>query len=251
MNKTRTMATLKWALRIIGYQVAFGFFGLMFAPMLMSSAAAIRIPILGLVIAFAGYLMFMDGSYRGEKDTEMGERLDKMYKQTEYKPSAAELEKRYRSGKGFVGACFGVLPFFLVALYVAITAVPYAYTLQDLPGWLYAYMPHAEIGDALRYTASIQAVSTATDYLRIVTRFVLFPYVGLLGEMTDEGSLLFDRCAPLLTLIMPLLSAIGYQFGPARRKKTITLIEQAKSAPRKRLKKGVKERVQREKKQII
>ena len=251
MNKWRRGELLRTALRVFGYQVAFGFFGLMFAPMMMGTSTAVRVPLIGSLIVACGLLMFMDGSYRGERDCAVTETLDKLAKKGEYQPTGAELAKRYRRSKGVIGALLGALPALALAVYVAVSAVPYAYTLQDLPGWLSTYMPRAEIGDALRYLEDVTVTVTLTDYLRIAVRFVLFPYIGILGNVSDAGSLLLDRLSPLLTLIMPAVSAIGYQFGPGRRRKAVRMIEEAKQRPRRRLKKAAKQRIRPEKKQII
>lgn len=92
--------------------------------------------------------------------------------------------------------------------------------------------------------------ATLTDYLRVAVRFMLFPYVGFFGVMDDAATLLFDRIAPALSLILPAAAAVGYQFGPARRKKYVKSVEQVKRTPRKRLKKD-RNRQPPEKKQLI
>lgn len=251
MNRARVGELLRGALRVFGYQVAFGFFGLMFAPMLMGASAGIRVPVMLLIVAGAGMLMFMDGSYRGEKDCAMSDTLDKLGRNGEYTPSDLETAKRYKRTKGIWVALLGALPTLLLAGYVAVTAVPYAYTLQGLPGWISTYLPRAEVGDALAYLSGAGVTATLTDYVRIAVRFMLFPYIGLLGTLSDAGSLLFDRLSPLSVLIMPLVMAVGYQFGPSRRAKSVKEIEKAKYAPRRRLKKKPEQKAPREKKQII
>lgn len=253
MGKARASEILRTGLRIFGYQVAFGFFGFMFIPALMGASDIIRLAVVGLLVAAGMMLMFMDGSYRGERDCAMGETLDKLEKKGSYKASDAEQAKRFSRMKGVLAALAGAAPIVLLAAYVAITAKPYVYTLQDLPGWLGAYTHRPEVGGALGYLQDATAVATVTDYLRIAVRFVLFPFVGLFGTMTDATSLLFDRISPLLALIMPAITAIGYQFGPRRHAKTQKQIEEAKSKPRKRLKKDAAKRkaAPKEKKQLI
>jgi hypothetical protein len=153
--------------------------------------------------------------------------------------------------KGLEASVLAALPLVLIAGYVAITAKPYAYLLQDLPSWLANYTHRAEIGDPLLYARNLSAVTTITDYLRFASRFLLFPFVCLLGEMSDEMSLLLDRLSPLLMLVIPAASAIGYQLGPSRRKKTVQIIEKAKNTPRKRLKKATRRQAPKEKKHLI
>lgn len=251
VKKARAMEYTRIALRVFAYQVAFGFFGLMFVSMLMGAGDLLRIPLVGLIIAMAGLLLFSDGAYHGEKDMAASETLDRLEKSGEYQASVQESAKRFSRTKGALGAMLGAVPVLLIAAYVAVTAVPYAYTLQDLPGWLSPYLPRAEIGNALNYLKDVAVTATVTDYLRVAARFFLFPYVGLFGETSDAFSLWFDRLSPLLVLVMPLLSAIGYQFGPSRRAKSVKLIEEAKNKPRRRLKKEARKRIEPEKKQLI
>lgn len=139
----------------------------------------------------------------------------------------------------------------ICAIIVAITAKPYVYSLQEYPAWLTPYTYRPEIGEAVAYMEGATPTATVWDYMRVVVRFFLFPYVGLLGTMSDSASLLFDRLSPLIMLILPGLSAIGYQFGPNRRAKEAKIIETAKNTPRKRLKKNRGKNGPQEKKQLI
>lgn len=252
MQKLSMSLVLRTALRIFGYLVAFGFIGFMLIPGFMGLGTGIRVPIVGMLIVAAAILLFVDGSYRGERDATMSETLEKLTKNGQYKPSPLEEAQRFDRRKGLLAAAIAALPLFLIALYVALTAQPYAYTVQDLPSWIVAYTNRPEIGGALGYMMGEQIPATLTDYFRIATRFMLFPYVGLIGTMSDEMSLLFDRISPALSLILPLMAAIGYQFGPSRRRKSVKLIEQAKNTPRKRLKKDRKKGgAPKEKKQLV
>lgn len=239
------------ALRIFGYTVAFGFIGFMFTPALMGASAVIRVPVIGALIVGACMLMFVDGSYRGEQASALSERLDKLERQGDYTPTPQEDAKRYHRLKGILAAAIAAAPAFLMALYVALTATPYAYSLQDIPPWLTAYLARPEVGGALSYMELPALGATLTDYFRVAVRFLLFPFVGLLGTMTDDLSLLFDRISPVLVLVLPLMSAIGYQFGPRRRAKYVAQIDQAKRTPRRRLKKDRKQQTSREKKQLV
>lgn len=251
MAKLSVSETLRTALRIFGYTVAFGFIGFMIVPALMGASPALRIPLVGLYIAAAGMLFFMDGSYRGERDCTMSETLDKLGAKGTYTPNAAEEGKRFNRLKGVLSALIGALPLVIIAAIVAVLAKPFSYTLQDLPAWMGTYVQRPEIGDALVYLQGEMPSATIVDYLRIAVRFMLFPFVGLVGEMTDEMSLMFDRIAPLLALILPLCAAVGYQFGPRRRAKNVKAIEEAKRIPRKRLKKDRAKTGPKEKKQLV
>ena len=166
----------------------------------------------------------------------MSETLDKLKAKGSYKATEAEIAKRYSCLRGVLGSLAGALPGIVLGVLVAVTARPFVYTIQDLPGWMNAYVSRPEIGDALAYMRGEMPGATVFDYLRIADRFLLFPFVGLLGTLNDEMSLWFDRLSPLLALLMPVLCAVGYLFGPGRRAKEVKAIEQAKNTPRRRLK---------------
>ncbi|MCL1963730.1 MAG: hypothetical protein FWF69_01535 [Firmicutes bacterium] len=240
MRKQRMGEVLRAALRIVGYQAAFGFFGLMLTPSLLSLGSAIRIPLASLLIVAAGLLMFMDGANRGQRDCAASHTLDKLARKGAYTPSAAESAKRFSRLKGVLGPCAGVLPILPLAVYVAVTARPFVYTLQDLPPWLSAYASRPEISAPLQYLEHARTVATLTDYLRVAVRFVLFLYVGLFDVLSDAASIRFDRVSPLLALIMPAVHVVGYQLGPVFHARGVKLIEDAKRRPRKRLKKNAR-----------
>lgn len=252
MKKLSMGEVLRAALRIFGYLIGFGFIGFMFVPSLISAGPALRIPIVGMLIIAAGMLLFMDGSYRGARDSTMTATLARLSKKGDYNPTPAELAKQYDWRKGVLAAALAALPLFIVAVIVAITVQPYAYTVQDYPAWLKAYTHRPEIGEALTYMDETVRSAGITDYLRIFVRFMLFPYVGLLGTLSDEMSLLFDRLSPAIALILPTVAAVGYLFGPRRRAKEAKAIKDAKSTPRKRLKKDRKKQTgPKEKKQLV
>jgi len=252
MRKKWSGEVIRGALRVLGYQIMFGFFGLMLTPSLLGFGDGLRIPLVSLLIISAGILMVMDGSYRGESDCAVGTTLDRLQRKGTYRASDTENARRYSPLKGVLSAVLGVLLVLLPAIYVAVTAQPFEYTLQDLPSWLESYTGRPEIGAPLAYLQGVRASAGLTEYLRVAVRFVLFLYVGLFGTMSDAQSLLFDRISPLLALVMPMLAAIGYLLGPLRHKRTVKAIEEAKRKPRKRLKKSAeKKQAPEEKRRLV
>lgn len=244
----------KTALRIFVYQVIFGFVGFVFVPSLLGAPAVLRLVMVGALVLGALALVFVDGASRGEADSAVSDRLNKLRAKETYAASAEEEARRYAPLKGIISALLAALPLLLAAIYVAATAQPYAYTLQDLPAWMEPYTIRPEIGDALRYMQQTPSAATLTDYLRIGVRFLLFPFIGLFGTMTDAASLLFDRIGPLLALVIPAVSAIGYLTGPRRHARQVKYVNDVKSTPRKRLKKDRRQgqaKGPREKKQLV
>lgn len=251
MKRIGMREVVRMALTLLGYQVAFGFIGFMVIPAMLGATDLLRIPLVGVLILAALAFIFLDGSYKGERDSVMSESLDKLAEKGTYTPSEAEEAKRYRRIKGILAALIAALPLFIVSLIVALTAQPYTYTLQGTPSWLAGYFQRPEIGNAVSYLQIDAASAGLTDILRVISRFFLFPYVGLFGSMSDEMTLLFDRISPLLALVLPAASAIGYQFGPRRRAKNAKAIDQAKRTPRRRLKKDRRKTGPKEKNQLI
>lgn len=241
------------ALRVFGYMLIFGFIGFMLVPGLMGLTAWVRVPLMTVMLVAVAMLFFMEGSFRGERDCVMTETLEKPTRTGgRYEATPAEEAKRFRRMKAPLGAALGILPLFVLAVVVAITVKPYAYTVQDLPSWLSPYLQRPEVGDALVYMRGEPVSASIADYCRVAVRFLLFPFMGLFGTLTDEASLLFDRISPLLALIMPSMVAIGYQFGPRRRARNLKAVEKAKNTPRKRLKKDRKRQTgPKEKKQLV
>ena len=234
---------LKTALSILGYEVIFGVAGLLLTSSLATASAALRLPLVGLIVAAALALVALGGASQGETDYTMTETLDKLAKKNGYVPSADEKAKRFSRGRAVLGAALGALLLFAAALCVAVTAQPYVYSLQDTPSWLNSYMARPEIGDAVAYMQGTTVKAAWTDYVRVGVGVALFPYVSTTGEVSDAKPLLFSQPHPPPSLFLPACYAIGYQFGPQRYARTKKVIEEAKSRPRKRLKKEAKQRL--------
>ena len=75
---------LKTALSILGYEVIFGVAGLLLTSSLSAASAALRMPLVGLIIAAAWALVALGGAAQGETDYTMTETLDKLAKKNGY-----------------------------------------------------------------------------------------------------------------------------------------------------------------------
>lgn len=253
MKQTRAGNIVRIALRLLGYQLVFGFISFMIMPALMDANPAIRILLAGVIVAAACLFTFLDGTYQGERDVAMSRRLSKLEAKGFYTPDKEENARRYRPMNGVYAMLLGALPLFSISLYVALTAQPYAYTPQDLPSWLWHV--YAARGGGRR--AGLCRQSFHHDHAdglsaRGGSLHALWVF-GACGSLSDAGSLLFDRLSPVLALIVPAMFAIGYLFGPVRFARNQKVVDEAKRRPRKRLKKSVREKQaqNREKKQLI
>jgi hypothetical protein len=210
----------------------------MFAPVLMSENDALRIGLNVSLLVGVGWLFFTSGAGRGESDAAS----DALRKKSGVETDALFYSRRRTA----LGALIGAAPWILLGAAVAILAVPYTYSLQDLPPWLGSYMRQPDIGNALAYYDR-EVVVPIIDWLRMALRFALLPYVYLLAAGGDAASYHFDKLSFLPPLIMPALYSAGYLLGPAQYAKTSKYIEQVKSKPRLRLKKSaVRKRAQKQ-----
>ncbi|GHU72804.1 hypothetical protein AGMMS49992_09550 [Clostridia bacterium] len=240
---------LSAALRIFGFTAVFGFLGLVFAPVLMSDNVVLRSILNAAMLAGAGMLFFQMGASKGEDDCKSDYTHAKSKRLS---PGALDLPRVYSRPRTALGTLLGTAPWLIIGVVVSIGAVPYAYTLQDLPNWLGAYMRQPDVGKALvYYTRDI--VTPLVDWLRIGVRFSILPFVYLIASNGDAASLMLDRIGPLLMLILPACYVAGYLLGPSRFEKTRAFIESVKNKPRMRLKKKARERRQRkeERNQLI
>jgi hypothetical protein len=202
--------------------------------MLMSENFALRSVLNIAVLSAAGMLFFQMGGAKGEDDCKSDFTRGK---------SQQGAPRVYSRGRTLAGTLVGLAPWIILGAVVAILAVPYTYTLQDLPSWLNAYMRHPDVGRALVYY-NREIVTPIVDWLRIAVRFAILPFVYLIASQGDAASLLLDRIAPALMLALPACYIVGYLTGPSRFEKTRQFIESVKNKPRLRLKKNVRKQRQ-------
>jgi len=209
----------------------------MFAPALMSDNAALRTVLNAALLLGTVWVFLSVGMGVGERDLSSDALRAKNPRQEPY-PSD------YNRTRTALAAVIAALPWLLLGATVAVLAQPYTYTLQDLPGWLGPYMRQNDVGRALEYYDRQRAIAIV-DWLRMGQRFAILPYVYLFASSGDAASFRLDRLSWLPPVIMPAAYYIGYLFGPSRRARTVRMIEEAKSKPRMRLKKNVKNRTKR------
>jgi len=249
MNKFEWKVVLGMALRILIFQLVFGFLGLMLIPAVLEANDILRM-ILSLALIVLGALFsFSQAATVGEQHCAAGERLDKSVKVRGYQPTLQENAQRYGVKKALLGAVLGGAILFVLSAILAITTRPYAYTLQSYPSWLSTYSALPELGEALSYMESAPAAMAEADVVRVIVRFMLFPFVGVVGDMSNAVSLLFDRLTPVMSLLFPLSFFLGYLQGPSRRAAENAAVEAAKNQPRRRLKKEAKKRLMQKKTQ--
>lgn len=196
-----------------------------------------------LLLACYFFLELLEGASRGEHDVTMSRAVQgRLEKGIE--PEKGELARCYSPAKAFAAFGLAVSGLFILAIIVALAAKPYTYSLQDLPTWMSAYMGRSDMSDQLQYYTVMEGASVV-DYLRIVVRACILPFVNLFPDVLD-ASMMIDRLSPLFIIAIPLTFPVGYLFGPMLYEKRMRNNEEAKKATLKRIRrKNKKERQQR------
>jgi hypothetical protein len=205
--------------------------------------------LLNLTVLAAFYaFMFRNGAQTGERDVIYAEiALSRAGEGRSI--TRDELNRCFHPAKGFFSALMGALPFLIACLVYALLAQESRYTLGSLPFWLSAFRERSDIGLALSYyneTVQLQAL----DFLRLLVRLLIFPYVNFAGAGNSSALLLIDRLSPLLLSIAPLAYGIGYSQGEHYR----SLVHGGIAANRKRVARQQKKKQQpsrREPRQLV
>lgn len=229
----------KRALRVAGTMLIVLLIFLIFGTMLLIDNLIFRILANVALIIVCGSLMYMNGAGNGEADAAFSEI---MY-QREQEGKSVDKDDRakcFHPLKGLYTALLGTLPYFLLAVVLAVTAKLYTYTLGVLPSWVQGFERQGNIGAALSYY-HVQQSMTVLDIIRIVVRMLILPFITIF-DTSREASLLLERLSPLLVLIIPMGYALGYSRGKAMRSQVHSSIA---ADSRKRKRKAQKERQQR------
>ena len=200
--------------------------GLLFSAIQAIEAGWIRLTVAGAVALFILLFYFGDGLSKGVMDTGSSRQYAKMLKDGKT-PGAKEDAACYHPLKALCGALILISIPLAAAIFVALNAKEYTYTLQDLPTWLsssYAYREDV-LGPLSAYTQ--QAGASMLDWVRVFARLFVLPYVNL---FSDPQRMIYtvDLCVPLFMLTYPLTYTLGYLRGPAEYAKQEKLNKKAK-----------------------
>lgn len=166
------------------------------------------------VIAFSG-LMYSGGARVGEGDVSFAE-IAHSRREAGKQPTKEELDRCFHPMKGFFTVLAGALPVVLLCLVYAFLAVKDVYSLGPLPSWLGAYESRTDIGLALAHYHDHAGVG-AVDFLRLLVRLLVFPFVNMVGARNADALLVVERLSPLLVMIAPMFYGVGYLRGEAYR----------------------------------
>ena len=155
--------------------------------------------------------MFRSGAQAGEGDVTIAEIA--LSRSAEGKVTTREqIDRCFHPAKGFFTAFTGALPLLVACLVFAFMTRESRYSLGTLPSWLSVFQERADIGLALSYYSETTRLQ-ALDFLRLLVRLLIFPYMNLAGAGDTAAVLLVERLSPLLLSVAPLSYGIGYSRG--------------------------------------
>ena len=160
------------------------------------------------VIILALIIFFNNGSKKGAEDVAKGEIL---WQRQENKKPFSESERRlcFHPMKGYVTGMIGLIPFFLIALILALNTTVRTTDSGALPSWMQAYVSRSDIGDALVNYTNPQGMQVM-DYLRAAVRLMILPFINIVGSSNNNGLLLIERLSPLIMLLPAAAYGTGY-----------------------------------------
>ena len=213
------------AIRLLGSMVAVAVLGLMFSA-LQALSTGLRLVLTIVILAGVIVLMFTEGLNKGAGDAA----ASRNYVSLAAKGIKLEEKDDAASYHPLKALCACTVAFglpLLAAVFIALTAKAYTYTLQDLPTWLTdSYGIRADVMAPLgAYTA--EQSMTLYDWVRTFVRLFEMIFINLFSDPLKMG-LTIDRLSPLFILSYPLTYMIGYLVGPASNRKQEKLNRRAK-----------------------
>ena len=208
--------------------VAVAVMGLMFSALQAIGSMVLRAVISLAILSGILLMMYSEGLTRGVADMDASHAADKREKLG--RPLARKEEAACYQPMKAVCACLIVFGIPLVlSVYLAATAEPYTYALQDLPAWLTGTYGAREDGMA-PLAAYAQTVSfTVRDGIRLIVRLAVLIYINLFPDPQTMVQLI-DRLSPLMVLTYPVACMIGYLRAPAVYARRQSMQRRAKKA---------------------
>ncbi|MBR1407924.1 MAG: hypothetical protein IJ573_03380 [Clostridia bacterium] len=188
--------------------------GLMFSGLSAISTWIVRILLSAVILAGITALFFSEGLSCGMRDAAAGSRAAKL----EAEGTAVSAEEDAACWHPLKAAAALLLVFavpLILAGFIALTAEPYRYTLQDLPTWLTStYGAREDVMAPL--AAYLQPeVPGMRVWIRMAVRLMEMPFIGFFPDAQKQAFAL-DTLSPLFLLIYPLAYFAAYCMGPRR-----------------------------------
>ena len=208
--------------------VAVAVMGLMFSALQAIGSMVLRAVISLAILSGILLMMYSEGLTRGVADMDASHAADRLEK-LGHSLTRREEAACYQPMKALC-ACLIVFGIPLVlGAYLAATAEPYTYALQDLPAWLTGtYGAREDVMAPLAAYAQSTAVS-AREIIRLVVRLTVLIYINLFPDPQAMVQWV-DRLTPLMVLSYPIACMVGYLRAPAVYAKRQSMQRRAKKA---------------------
>ena len=202
--------------------------GLMFSALQAVGSMALRAVISLAILSGVLLMLYSEGLTRGVADADASHAADKLEKLG--RPLSRREEAACYQPLKALCACLIVFGIPLVlSAYLAATAEPYTYALQDLPAWLTGtYGAREDVMAPLAAYAQTASVS-ARDIIRLIVRLTVLIYINLFPDPQTMAQLV-DQLTPLMVLSYPVACMIGYLRAPAVYAKRQSMQRRAKKA---------------------
>lgn len=201
---------------------------------------AVRLPVNLLIIVVLLSIYFNNGTNQGADAVARGEIL---YQKQENGQSFSDQEQRicFHKAKGFLIGMIGTIPLLIPSVIFALNTSALLTDAGGLPSWMQLYTRRSDVGNALIRYLQPDGMSLV-DYLRIIVRVCLMPYVNIIGYSNKEGMLILERLSPVLILLPAVSYGLGYMSGRSVRTRIHSAISDNERKRRKREKQQRNER---------
>lgn len=208
--------------------VAVAVMGLMFSALQVVSSIVLRDIISLAILSGILLMMYSEGLTRGVADADASHAADRLEKLG--RPLTRKEESACYQPMKALCACLVVFAVPLaLSLYLAATAKPYTYALQDLPAWLTGTYGAREDVMAPLTAYAQSATFTLRDGIRLVVRLAVLIYINLFPDPQTMAQMI-DRLSPLMVMTYPIACMIGYLRAPAVYAKRQSMQRRAKKA---------------------
>ena len=165
--------------------VAVAVMGLMFSALQAVSSIVLRDIISLAILSGILLMMYSEGLTRGVADADASHAADRLEKLG--RPLTRKEESACYQPMKALCACLVVFAVPLaLSLYLAATAKPYTYALQDLPAWLTGTYGAREDVMAPLAAYAQSATFTLRDGIRLVVRLAVLIYINLFHDGADD-----------------------------------------------------------------
>ena len=203
--------SLKFSLLFFGSLLVCALFSFIICSSTGFAGTVLRVIINLIMIAVILSIYFNNGTNQGTDAVARGEILWQKKEKGQFF-SDKEQSICFHKAKGFLIGLIGTAPLFVVALLFSLNTSMQMTDSGGLPSWMDAYTGRGDIGNALVQYLQPEGMNMV-DYLRVVIRVCMMPFVNLIGYENKTGMLILERLSPLVMILPAVSYGLGYLTG--------------------------------------